>query len=104
MNDTLPIEQKEPVIRIEGLHKSFDERVVLDGIDLTVNKGENVVILGRSGSGKSVLIKIIAGLLNADEGKVMVLGKEIEHISVKELQHCGCALDFHFKVAPYMTA
>lgn len=97
MNDTLPIEQKEPVIRIEGLHKSFDERVVLDGIDLTVNKGENVVILGRSGSGKSVLIKIIAGLLNADEGKVMVLGKEIEHISVKELQALRLRIGFSFQ-------
>jgi len=97
MNDTVHIEQKEAVILIEGLKKSFDDRVVLDGIDLTVNKGENVVILGRSGTGKSVLIKIIAGLLKADEGKVTVLGKEIEHLSVKELQALRLCIGFSFQ-------
>ena len=67
---------KEKVISIRGLYKAFGENEVLRGIDLDVYKRENVVVLGRSGTGKSVLIKIIAGLLKPDEGMVNVLGKE----------------------------
>ncbi|MGZ5287544.1 MAG: ATP-binding cassette domain-containing protein, partial [Flavisolibacter sp.] len=55
-------ESREKVISIQGLYKSFGRNHVLSGIDLDVHKRENVVVLGRSGSGKSVLIKIIAGL------------------------------------------
>jgi phospholipid/cholesterol/gamma-HCH transport system ATP-binding protein len=88
---------QDPVISIQNLQKKFDDRVVLDGINLTVNKGENVVILGRSGSGKSVLIKIIAGLLTPDEGKVNVLGKEIEQLPVKELQALRLRIGFSFQ-------
>ena len=56
-------EGKEVVISISKLYKSFDENNVLQGIDLELCKGENLVVLGRSGTGKSVLIKIIVGLL-----------------------------------------
>ena len=58
---------EEKVIEIKGLKKSFGENHVLRGVDLTLYKGENVVVLGKSGTGKSVLIKIVVGLLTQDE-------------------------------------
>ncbi len=59
MNNDTNIDNQETVIAIAGLKKSFDALKVLDGVNLQVVKGENVAVLGRSGSGKSVLIKII---------------------------------------------
>ena len=74
----------EPVISITGLYKSFNDLQVLKGIDLELFKGENVAVLGRSGSGKSVLIKIIVGLLKPDAGEVIVLGKQVDKLDIKE--------------------
>jgi len=79
------IESDEAMIVIRGLEKSFGANKVLRGIDLDVHKGENVVVLGRSGTGKSVLIKIIAGLLKPDKGTVKVLGEEVDKLDVKQL-------------------
>ena len=81
----LPASSDTPVIAIKGLKKSFGSLSVLNGIDIDIQKGENVAILGRSGSGKSVLIKIISGLLKPDAGIVQVLGQEVAKISEKEL-------------------
>ena len=64
-NFPIPAVSSEPVIVIRDLYKSFGSLDVLKGVNLTVNKGENVVILGRSGTGKSVLIKILVGLLQS---------------------------------------
>ena len=88
---------KEKVISIRGLYKSFGENHVLRGIDLDVYKGENVVVLGRSGTGKSVLIKIIAGLLKPDEGEVNVLGAEVEQLDGKQLRELRLKLGFSFQ-------
>ena len=68
---------KDIVIALQNVRKSFGSLAVLKGVDLEVCKTENVVVLGRSGSGKSVLIKIIAGLLKPDAGSVTVLGQEV---------------------------
>jgi len=87
----------EPVISIINLVKSFQQVPVLRGVDLEVFKGENVVVLGRSGSGKSVLIKIIAGLLKQDSGSVMVLGKEVGSLNIKELQELRLHIGFSFQ-------
>lgn len=87
----------QPVISIKGLFKSFGELKVLRGIDLDLFKGENVVVLGRSGSGKSVLIKIISGLLAPDAGSVHVLGKEVAKISEKELRALRMKIGFLFQ-------
>ncbi len=84
-------------ISIEGLHKSFGNLHVLQGITIDIYKGENLVVLGRSGTGKSVLIKIIAGLLKPDKGKVVVLGKDVAAISPKELQQLRLKLGFSFQ-------
>lgn len=73
-NDTT---QEDPIISIRDVYKSFGDLHVLNGVDLDVYRGENVVVLGRSGTGKSVLIKIIVGLLQQDKGSVNVLGQEV---------------------------
>ncbi len=88
---------RDAVISIEGLYKSFGELHVLKGIDLEVLKGENVAVLGKSGSGKSVLIKIISGLLKPDAGIVNVLGKQVDKINDKELRALRLKLGFSFQ-------
>ncbi|HOY20968.1 MAG TPA: ATP-binding cassette domain-containing protein [Haliscomenobacter sp.] len=87
----------ETVIAIKGLHKSFGKLEVLKGIDLTVGRGENVAVLGKSGSGKSVLIKIIVGLLKPDRGTLNVLEKEVEQLNGKELDELRLRIGFSFQ-------
>jgi len=84
-------------ISIKGLYKSFGENEVLRGVDLDVHNKENVAVLGRSGTGKSVLIKIICGLLKPDAGEVNVLGKEVELLNDKELQELRLQIGFSFQ-------
>jgi phospholipid/cholesterol/gamma-HCH transport system ATP-binding protein len=91
------IDKGKKVISLKSLYKSFGDLHVLRGIDLDVFKGENVVVLGRSGSGKSVLIKIISGLLLPDKGTVDVLGKQIGRISEKELRELRMKIGFSFQ-------
>jgi phospholipid/cholesterol/gamma-HCH transport system ATP-binding protein len=86
-----------PVISIKGLYKSFGNLDILKGIDLDVYKAENLVVLGRSGSGKSVLIKILVGLLCPDKGSVMVLGKEVNKLSGKDLDALLLRIGFSFQ-------
>jgi phospholipid/cholesterol/gamma-HCH transport system ATP-binding protein len=93
----VPINGNDPVIMIRDLYKSFGDLHVLKGIDLDVNKGENVVVLGRSGTGKSVLIKIISGLLKADRGSVKVLGQEVGSLDEKQLRELRMKIGFSFQ-------
>jgi phospholipid/cholesterol/gamma-HCH transport system ATP-binding protein len=90
-------DQGQAVISIRGLYKSFGDLQVLRGIDLDVFKGENVAVLGRSGTGKSVLIKILVGLLKPDAGKVNVLGREVELLSPRELDALRLKIGFSFQ-------
>jgi len=85
------------VISIRGLKKSFGSLQVLKGVDLDVYHGENLVVLGRSGSGKSVLIKIIAGLLEPDAGSVNVLGEDITRLNARALQALRARIGFSFQ-------
>lgn len=87
----------ELVISIKDLYKSFGENHVLKGVNLDVKRKENVVVLGRSGTGKSVLIKIICGLLKPDSGIVNVLGKEVDQLDIKELQQLRLQVGFSFQ-------
>jgi len=91
------IDYKNAVISIRGLEKSFEDYAVLKGIDLDLYQGENLVVLGRSGTGKSVLIKLISGLLKPDHGTIEVLGKEVTTISDKELQELRIRIGFSFQ-------
>lgn len=91
------IDKTITVISLKNLYKSFGELDVLCGVNLEVFKGENVVVLGRSGSGKSVLIKIISGLLMPDEGTVNVLDQEVSKLNSKELQALRLKIGFSFQ-------
>ena len=91
------INLNESVISIDGLFKSFGDLHVLKGISLNVSKGENVVVLGKSGTGKSVLIKIIVGLLKPDKGEVIVLGQAVDKLNDKELDTLRLRIGFSFQ-------
>ena len=91
------IDYNNAVISIHGLEKAFDDYEVLRGIDLELYQGENLVVLGRSGTGKSVLIKIISGLLLPDKGKVEVLGEDISKLTDRELQALRIRIGFSFQ-------
>lgn len=89
--------EENAVISIRNLYKSFGDNHVLRGVDLDVFEKENVVVLGRSGTGKSVLIKIIIGLLKPDKGSVLVFGEEINKLSGKELENLRRKIGFSFQ-------
>jgi len=88
---------EEVVIRIEHLKKSFGDNEVLKDINLELHRGENIVVLGRSGQGKSVTIQCIAGLLEPDEGVLEVLGKEVKALSPDELRELRMKIGFLFQ-------
>ncbi len=73
------------MIEIKNLHRSFNGHKVLDGVNLTINTGETTVIIGRSGCGKSVLLKHIIGLLKPESGHVLINGKDVTKMDEKEL-------------------
>lgn len=89
----------EAIIEIEGLQKSFDGHEVLKNVNLTVHKGENVVILGKSGEGKSVAIKCIVGLIIPDSGSLKVLGQEVKNLEEDELKALRTRIGFLFQGA-----
>ena len=72
------------LIRLENVYKSFGEKRVLNGVNLDIEKGESLVILGGSGTGKSVLLKHIIGLLKPDKGKIFIDGKDVTNFTKKE--------------------
>jgi phospholipid/cholesterol/gamma-HCH transport system ATP-binding protein len=87
------------MIEIKNLHKNFRDNDVLKGIDLTIGDGETMAIIGRSGSGKSVLLKHIVGLLFPDEGYVKVEGQNINDLNTKELYAIRRKFGFLFQGA-----
>ncbi|TAL57193.1 MAG: ATP-binding cassette domain-containing protein [Bacteroidetes bacterium] len=87
----------DSVIHVEKLNKSFGNNHILHNFDFDLLKGENVVVLGKSGSGKSVLIKCIIGLMNPDSGSVNVLGKEIPELNHQELDRIRVKVGFLFQ-------
>lgn len=73
------------MIQVRQLRKSFGPQAVLDGVDLSVDKGESVVIIGRSGGGKSILLKHLIGLLSPEAGDVLIDGKSIARMNERQL-------------------
>jgi phospholipid/cholesterol/gamma-HCH transport system ATP-binding protein len=88
---------REQVIRLRGLHKAFGNNKVLQGFDLDVHRGENVMVLGKSGSGKSVLIKCVVRLLEPDAGKIEVLGQDVLALGQEALDHMRVKIGFLFQ-------
>tara|TARA_R110002020_G_scaffold48223_3_gene137436 strand:+ start:353 stop:1105 length:753 start_codon:yes stop_codon:yes gene_type:complete len=88
---------EEKAIEARNLVKSFGDLDVLKGVDLDLYKGENLVVLGKSGSGKSVLIKIMVGLLKQDSGTMTVLGQDVANLGVRELNRLRLKIGFSFQ-------
>lgn len=101
MQETIrpPVNEKvqEPVISIRHLYKSFGANKVLEDFNLELMKGENVAVLGKSGSGKSVLIKCIIGLLKQDSGEISVLGQNVAELDHDELDRIRVKVGFLFQ-------
>lgn len=85
------------VVAIEHLEKSFGANAVLKDINVELENGENLVVFGKSGSGKSVLIKCLVGLIVPDAGKVTILGADISKLSIKELNELRKKIGFLFQ-------
>lgn len=75
---------KQPKLKLSGVKKHFGKKMVLDGIDLEIEQGKSLVVIGASGTGKSVTLKCVLGLLKPDEGSIMVDGEEITHVRGSE--------------------
>ncbi len=104
--DQIAIRQEEaeedgnaPVLMAENLHKSFGSQKVLNGISLTVNRGETLAVLGRSGTGKSVLLRLIIGLQKPDSGSIRIHGKDIAGLSLDQLGEIRKKMGFLFQRA-----
>ena len=87
----------EPIIKIENLYKKYGDNVVLDGFNLNLYKGENLVIMGKSGSGKSVMIKCLVGLEQPDSGVIEVMGYAINELDRKDLDELRTEIGFLFQ-------
>jgi phospholipid/cholesterol/gamma-HCH transport system ATP-binding protein len=92
-------DDQEKVVEIRGLYKSFGDNHVLNGVDLDLFKGENLVVLGKSGSGKSVLIKLMVGLLKQDEGSIKIFGIDTAGLILKELNKLRLRIGFSFQAS-----
>jgi phospholipid/cholesterol/gamma-HCH transport system ATP-binding protein len=91
------MKEENKVIVVSGLQKSFGEQMVLQDLSLDLYKGENLVVLGRSGSGKSVLIKCIVRLMSQDKGTIEVLGQRLEKTGAKDLAELRKKIGFLFQ-------
>lgn len=85
------------IVEMQHLKKSFGNNRVLQDINLILNKGENLVVLGQSGTGKSVLIKCIVGLVEIDEGKLLIFGQDVSELKNKELNKIYKKIGFLFQ-------
>lgn len=90
-------QSSEAVITIHDLYKSFGDNAVLNGFDFNLYRGENVVVLGKSGSGKSVLIKCIIGLMLPDKGSIDVLGNNVPELNSTEMDKMRVKVGFLFQ-------
>ena len=88
-----------PVVAVEDLHKSFGSQKVLNGISLTVTRGETLAVLGRSGTGKSVLLRLIIGLQKPDSGSVRIHGQDIGGLALDQLGEIRKKMGFLFQHA-----
>jgi len=88
-----------PKIRLRDVHKRFGDKIVLDGIDLDVATGESLVVIGGSGSGKSVLIKSIQGILRPEAGSITVDGEEVVGAAAHTLERVNAKIGMLFQGA-----
>ena len=89
--------EKRIMLDIKDLHKAFEDNHVLNGFNLTLYEGENLVIMGKSGSGKSVMIKCLVGLMQPDSGSIKIMGMEISELNQTELDELRTEIGFLFQ-------
>lgn len=95
MNNSTP--NLKPIIAIKDLKKSYGDNHVLNGFNMVLNEGENLVIMGKSGSGKSVMIKCLIGLEEYDSGTIHVMGKNIRELNHEQLDELRTEVGFLFQ-------
>ena len=88
-----------PVVAVENLHKTFGSHKVLNGISLSVSRGETLAVLGRSGTGKSVLLRLIIGLERPDSGSVCIHGQDIAGLALDRMGEIRKKMGFLFQHA-----
>lgn len=93
----MTIPTKNAIITIKDLHKQFGSNVVLNGFDLELFEGENLVVMGKSGSGKSVMIKCVIGLEQPDSGSILVMNQEINKLEQEDLDELRTEIGFLFQ-------
>jgi phospholipid/cholesterol/gamma-HCH transport system ATP-binding protein len=91
------IAKKEPVLELRNLYKQFGDNKVLNGFNLKLYEGENLVVMGKSGSGKSVMIKCLVGLMQADSGSIRIKGQDITTLGQRELDLLRTEIGFLFQ-------
>ena len=96
--------KKEPIIVIKDLHKTFGANTVLNGFHMVLNEGENLVVMGKSGSGKSVMIKCVIGLETPDSGSIFVMNKEINTLEREEIDELRTEIGFLFQGGAFFDA
>jgi len=97
MNEIANILRQNVVLEIKDLHKSFGNNHVLNGFNMTLHQGENLVIMGKSGCGKSVMIKCLVGLMEADSGSISVMHKDITRLTQEALDILRADIGFLFQ-------
>jgi len=97
MESDVVSEPSEPPIRVRSLRKSFGDQTVLNGIDLEVARGETLAVLGRSGTGKSVLLKLLIGLHEPNSGSIRIHGQEITGLPLDQLNEIRKKIGFSFQ-------
>src|SRR5579862_1017593 len=93
----MPDDTSAPAVRVHDVRKSFGAQRVLEGVNLQVARGEAVAVLGRSGTGKSVLLKLVVGLEKPDAGSIEVLGKDVTRIPLRDLNVVRARIGFLFQ-------
>lgn len=89
--------ENDRILQISNLHKSFDDKQVIKGVDLSLFRGENLVVLGKSGTGKSVIMKCIVGLMEPDQGSIHVFGTDVLNAREKELNAIRTRIGYLFQ-------
>jgi phospholipid/cholesterol/gamma-HCH transport system ATP-binding protein len=97
VNTELTQMTQQPVLEIKNLSKAFGSNQVLKNFSLTMNKGETLAVLGKSGSGKSVLIKCIIGLIEPDDGSIMVFNQDVSELNQEDLDRMRAKVGFLFQ-------
>jgi len=84
----------EPIIELKGVSKSFGNKIILDNADLKIYEGDALVIIGPSGTGKSTILRIIAGLIEPDQGEIYVKGKKRVGLIVDHQEFLAVSMEF----------